>query len=1075
MKTKRIFSLALVVAMLASMFTSVNIVGAQSSSESVLNIIVKNSAQQGIENFESYGNVLDTNIVEAGIDTITRSYSDNDRGALAYIVVDPDNSENHILRINKQAYDSADSTAVPNSTNFVIKTFNEVCDSEYIVYSQRMKLPYAHTRMRLRLNYKPKLDGGLNTAAECAAASAYNLSVNFKTSGMLDETTSNANMGVPIDAYIGKWVTYTLVIDAFDWTFDVYVDDTYYYTGSFETSVPNKTANYISGIVSSELAVDRVANASATPNSTTDLLSYYDDFKVNSVSAQQANAADLAQGITAPSGTIATGAVLDTVTPVTNKTITWTTNNSGVTVDENGVVYVSPSVTDGTSVEFTATFDYATGDVTKVYTATVSTANSAEITDVSQLFDIYKNRGAYVQAVYDAAVNQMNPNASDYKDISNNYLYSLTNEYKKSLGSTVFEGTNPTSESMYFFSRDEITANKITYFDTVVEDQPSYNYFAQADNRLKIESSTDAKGVTKDAYTNYSYYCRDNDRAGDQAMVFGIADTPSGETPYITSDDSNLTILVEYLDQAEGDISMTYWSTADALDDATSIIPGTGIGEWKTAVFKLTDAKFYEYSDFDGTGMCDGRCDFNINTPKGTGGKSAISRVMVLKTDDIKVDTQLSIATTIPTETVLPVATTNFNLPVTWTSDNKNVTIDKTTGTVTVAANEGIDVYENVTLTANYGVITQKFTVTAEAYPLKYAEYKVGTNVDYAYGMSSYNTVSGSYYTQVINEFDVRNPIVNLGEPKTFYFVWDKGWYSKDATKGTYSDKTAREVTKSEYDAYVDKQTPNSSGVKTTDKIAYTNIYYRSNSSSTGDSSCNRYEAVGPENDKRPALFGVQHLRADRRLQNKLTPTMLHFNVSDTFGSTDNVLTLEFDVLDVGTHQLLLEYIKTDGTIGRKFSEELKNTDKWVTVKFNVTDADFSKESGTRLGDGKQDFRLNCSNATYLSAVRVYNDQIKQLKQSDYTTVAVRDYDAIINMNGSVQAKDTITAEQAADAKLYIAVYDAQGDLVEVATSDLINNNTAATIKTAETKKRFNTYEYTLKTFLWDSDLKPYR
>jgi hypothetical protein len=245
-------------------------------------------------------------------------------------------------------------------------------------------------------------------------------------------------------------------------------------------------------------------------------------------------------------------------------------------------------------------------------------------------------------------------------------------------------------------------------------------------------------------------------------------------------------------------------------------------------------------------------------------------------------------------------------------------------------------------------------------------------------------------------------------------------------------------------------------------------------SAQTGDSAHNRYEAIGPEGDKRAAVMGVNHMRYDGRLSRKSTNSMIHFNASSTFGASDNALVVEADVYDVGTHNLCLQYRTTAGkTVDANV--KLTNTGKWKTFKFELTDADFSKESGTGLGDGGQDFRFQISTPTYISAVRVYTQEKEQVAESDYTKKTLRDYDVYITNDGTISAKEYITAAQAQDAKLYIAIYDKVGDLVSVATSDNVTNGTAATITTGTTASKLDPMEHSIKTFLWDSDLKPYR
>jgi len=407
--------------------------------------------------------------------------------------------------------------------------------------------------------------------------------------------------------------------------------------------------------------------------------------------------------------------------------------------------------------------------------------------------------------------------------------------------------------------------------------------------------------------------------------------------------------------------------------------------------------------------------------------------------------------TSITTADTLPVKTAGYGLPVTWTTNNEDVTVDAN-GAISVA--DATVTYEDVVFTASFAGNTKTFTLDVKKQP-KYAEYTFGAKEDKAYGMTSFN-VADNYYTQTKDGLTIRNSIVKFDEQRTLYYIVDDPTATSDTA-------ASHEVSKEEYDAFT--------GLKK----SYNVVYYNT-SAQTGDSAMNRYDAVGPDGDKRAAAWGVGHLRNAGRLSKRWTNSMIHFDTGSTFSATDNALVIEVDVLDVGTHAVNLQYCNNAGTVGSVNSAPLTNSGEWVTLKFELTDADFAWTKNTGLGNNKQDMRFQLGQPTYISAIRIYDVEPVEIADADYAKIAVADYDVMINEDNTITAKTAITAEEAADAKLYVAYYNAKGNLVGVATSAQVTDGVAQTLVTGKSVgATYNTVDYTLKTFVWDADLKPLR
>lgn len=340
----------------------------------------------------------------------------------------------------------------------------------------------------------------------------------------------------------------------------------------------------------------------------------------------------------------------------------------------------------------------------------------------------------------------------------------------------------------------------------------------------------------------------------------------------------------------------------------------------------------------------------------------------------------------------------------------------------------------------------------------KYAEYIFGYEADKAYNMTSYNANDGFVVYTQNGTTKIKNPIIKHSEPQTYYYV---GTNPSDADSW---GKAIEPVTKEEFDAY-------QGNIKKT-----YNVTYQSYSTSTGDSMTNRYEYIGPNDDMRAAVFGIKHFRTNDKRNGAIeTPSMIHFDTDSTFTASENNITLEFDMLDVGTNKIVLKYCAKDGTVKSQESPAFTNTGKWITVKFTLTDADFAWTKDTGLGDQKQDFRLEADKETYVSAVRVYDAEKRELAEGDYTTIKLADYDVAVNKDGTVYGNVDLTAQEAEDATVYVAVYDKFGDFVEVIVSDKITDGVAQKVMTSDTKTVFNHADYIIKRFVWNSSLRPLR
>ncbi len=156
-----------------------------------------------------------------------------------------------------------------------------------------------------------------------------------------------------------------------------------------------------------------------------------------------------------------------------------------------------------------------------------------------------------------------------------------------------------------------------------------YKYISGVDNgvsdgAIQYQSKTSVDSVTKDVYFS-TRYLRGNPGGSESAgyIYFTVQSNNS-----ITAADTNLTILVEYLDTADVSFGLLYYSTAGNKGHSQTITAG-GTNKWKIAQFDVADAKF---SSGEKTALgSTQKCDFRIQANKKD---TYVSRVMVVKTSD---------------------------------------------------------------------------------------------------------------------------------------------------------------------------------------------------------------------------------------------------------------------------------------------------------------------------------------------------------------------------------------------------------------------------------------------------------
>lgn len=423
-------------------------------------------------------------------------------------------------------------------------------------------------------------------------------------------------------------------------------------------------------------------------------------------------------------------------------------------------------------------------------------------------------------------------------------------------------------------------------------------------------------------------------------------------------------------------------------------------------------------------------------------------------------DTVTFTKTTITTEEKLPVKSDVFGSDVTWTSSDANVTIG-TDGSIALA--DGVDLAEDVKLTASYRGKTSEFTVDVVG-TMKYAAYSVGETTDRSYAGIKLGAINNkyTYMTDTETNVNINNSIRYIGKT-TRYFVQD------------YADS------KNVYMKLVDKVTYNAATTVKEEKSAYFEAF----STENGDGHVNR-EYVGPANDKRWALGGADVFRniVDLRKGKETTQEYIHFDATPAkFTQADNNITIEVTYLDIGKGNLVMQYKKLNDTkIPSVIVGKLEDTGEWKTVKVDLTDADFSNTVNTGLMDNKQDFRFYGSDPKsmyYVSEVKVYETGYKNYFDepaiSEYAQVSVTRHNVSMAADGTLSAQQKFTPAANGKATLYIAIYNEKGNLVGVSTSGEVDvtAGTAVTLSAPATTGDYKRGINTVKTFLWDADLKP--
>ena len=975
---------------------------------------MRNSELIDIETF-NYPDVADadTDVINAGIPGLSvERGGTGSEGTYTKICEDPSNADNLVLAVHHPGMNWIEGATHINQV--VKKSLDANFENDYIVMSSKFWYPTnGYIRFYPTLRFKKYSDNSTTTGTGFMCM--------FNGNGVYQEGNDTANPKVAISG--GKWAEYDFVIDTKGLTADLYIDDKYTYTLDLKAG-SNASADllkngeyYVSGVVDYKWRFDRWSGKGTM---------YSDDIQIRSINAEQASALD--NHMSTIPGEVNNGSVLPGATGFTKQAITWSvvSEGTGVTIANNTATVPDEFYGD---VTYKATWEDGTE---KTYSILTCGFRTNVVTDTLDNLVYYKGK------------NINNYPIPNYSVAANAHKISTIEENPDGPSTDlVIKRTQTIRESPTVANTRTINSGDLNsdYFVWSVKYKIPAQYF-RINLYFHYKDSSGNIGKSDGAGMNFII------NGGGIANELGDNNTNNKiggrveKATFTTGKYANKWVEFKVIVDTKNNNGRVYidndylYTHTIVRNRSSQVASGVNVCGIRMAEFHpdwgagvLTAPAYFD--------------DMSVSTMSTDDTVVADLKMLQMPESIIKGDT-------------LPVTTSIAGKTITWTADN-GVTIDAN-GVVTVPS--GFKGNVTYTATVNDGTInrTQTYVVPTST-GNKYAEYIFGFDQDKAYGMNSYNVTfdygsTGNYYTQKINDLQVRNTIVDFGKQKTFYYV------VKDPA-ATSDTADSREVTKEEYDAFTGK------------KQTYTARYFNT-SAQTGDSAANRYDAIGPEGDKRAAIMGVNHMRYDGRLSRKATNSMIHLNVSPTFTAVDNSVVIEVDVYDSGTHNLSLQYRTTAGTT-KDFNQKLTNTGVWKTFKYELSDADFSKDSGTGLGDGAQDFRFQISTPTYISAVRVYTQETEQIAEADYEKITLRDYDVYITKDGTISAKEDITAAQAQDAKLYIAIYDKAGDLVSVATSANITNGEAATIKTGTTTSKLDPMEHSIKTFLWDSDLKPYR
>lgn len=246
-------------------------------------------------------------------------------------------------------------------------------------------------------------------------------------------------------------------------------------------------------------------------------------------------------------------------------------------------------------------------------------AQETQTFNAAEVLDVFQDVADYGEAKYPGAYTDANLSYVD----TDKGVYAMT--YLKN---SAFDGRMCTIEE----ARKLYTDGKNVGCISAAETQSAKYYATSKDNANRFESQvTDIRGVAKDAWHGARYWRGDKNAFKSPGIGFGITDNS-----YITADDTNLTVIVEYLDNGTDNINIRYWindgTEKGALGASTLFTTKTNTGKWKVAYMSLTNAKFLPITSTDtNTGLCMGTEDFILTSSSDL----YISRIMIVKTEDV--------------------------------------------------------------------------------------------------------------------------------------------------------------------------------------------------------------------------------------------------------------------------------------------------------------------------------------------------------------------------------------------------------------------------------------------------------
>ena len=238
--------------------------------------------------------------------------------------------------------------------------------------------------------------------------------------------------------------------------------------------------------------------------------------------------------------------------------------------------------------------------------------------NLSDMFDMYRDKGAYAEAVYDG-----NLSSTECVDVMEDLYangYSYENFYQNRL----------------MFTREEV-------IKTFGVDSDEYKAFEKSgleyfvtnrDNAFRHEKDvTDANGIKKGAWFVHNYY-----KYSSNSQIMGSVSLGIDKGNNISKDDNKITFVIEYLDNHTDDIYLQYINTdwtGNGYSGDMFTIYRENTGLWRTAVVTVDNARLAPKSDSGNTGIASGKEDIILKSTN-----AYISRVMVI--DGSYVDSNIS-------------------------------------------------------------------------------------------------------------------------------------------------------------------------------------------------------------------------------------------------------------------------------------------------------------------------------------------------------------------------------------------------------------------------------------------------